>query len=585
MTAGGASQSGRYRPNRKRRASTAMIGLLAAVIAAVLLVVLGARAVVAHPSPCPQEAIAQVAASGEIAPAVQRMAGVFNRQHQMVAGHCAQIAVRAATPALVAGQLAVPSPRGRQPAVDAWIPDSQLWIDLARSTPAGQRRVPAAGSVIARTDLLIVMPRPAAAQLPAFGSTVGWNFLLPSVAGGPSSHLGLNIQFPDPAQSTAGLATLVEIRKLLGYGRAARFALARFVFNVQVVPAGRDSSSLASLDRPASNGGAAYPVTVTSERAVVQFDRSHPQQPLAVRYPAGGSYELTFPYLVTATSGLNSAIGKAFGTVLRSSYAAEYVRYEGFRSGDGALAPWPAGYGLQQHEPPVLTPPGPGKAASALRVWHKLSLGERLLALNDISKSMAGRPVPDGPTLEQILGHAAALGLARFPDSTQMGLWAFASHLPPGGQPYKEVVSLGPLPGPFGLVTRRQAIEHLAASATTAPTGAALYKTILAAYQQMTATYQPQYQNAIIVMTAGVDSPRDDMPASRLLRDLKTLYNRSKPVNVVVIVLGRAADFGVLQKIALATNGKAYQITSPPQIRRVFYHAMGRRICQPHCPK
>jgi hypothetical protein len=444
--------------------------------------------------------------------------------------------------------------------------------------------VPPAGPVIARTGLLIVMPRSAAAQLPAFGSTVGWNFLLPSVAGGPSARLGLNIQFPDPTQSTTGLATLVEVRKLLGTGRAGRFALARFVFNVQVVPAARDSSALASLDRPASNGGAAYPVTVTSEQAVVQFDRSHPQQPLAVRYPAGGSYELTYPYLVTATSRPGAAIAQAFGTLLRSPYAAGYVRYEGFRSGDGAFAPWPAAYGLQQREPPVLTPPGPNKAAAALNAWHRLSLGQRLLAVNDVSAAMAVRPVPHGPTLEQILGHAAALGLAQFPDSTQMGLWAFASHLP-GGQPYKELVSLGPLPGPFGLVTRRQAIEHLAASAVTVPTGAALYKTILAAYQQMTATYQPQYQNAIIVMTAGVDSPRDDIPASTLLRDLKTLYNRSKPINVVVIVLGRSPDFGTIQKIALATNGKAYQITSPPQIRQVFYHAMGRRICQPHCPK
>jgi Bacterial extracellular solute-binding protein len=138
VTAGGASQSGRYRPIRKRRASTAMIGLLAAVVAAVLLVVLGARAVVAHPSACPQEAVAQVAVSGEIAPAVQRMAGLFNRQHRLVAGHCAQVAVRAATPASIAGQLANPPPLGPQAQVDAWIPDSQLWIDLARSTPAGR---------------------------------------------------------------------------------------------------------------------------------------------------------------------------------------------------------------------------------------------------------------------------------------------------------------------------------------------------------------------------------------------------------------------------------------------------------------
>jgi hypothetical protein len=198
---------------------------------------------------------------------------------------------------------------------------------------------------------------------------------------------------------------------------------------------------------------------------------------------------------------------------------------------------------------------------------------------------MAVQPVPGGPSLEEMLGHAAALGIARFPDSTQMGLWAFASHLPPGGADYKQLVPLGPLPSSFGLVTRRQAIAHLAGAAVTVPNaGAALYRSILAAYKQMVASYQPQHANAVVVLTAGVDSPRDDISAATLLKQLKSLYDRSKPVNVVVIMIGRAGDFEVMEQIAKATNGKAYDITSPAQIKRVFFHAMGRRICQPHCP-
>jgi hypothetical protein len=289
---------------------------------------------------------------------------------------------------------------------------------------------------------------------------------------------------------------------------------------------------------------------------------------------------------VTATDRVTAAVARAFGTVLRSRYASQYVRYEGFRSGsgDGLAAAWPAAYGLQQREPAPLPPPAPAVAAATLRAWQKLSLGLRILALNDVSAAMAVRAAPGGPTLEQVLGHAAAIGLARFPNSTQMGLWAFASHLP-GGAAYRQLVPMGPLPAAFGLVTRRQAIEHLAASAVTVPAGALLYRTILAAYQQMTSTYQARYSNAVIVLTAGVDSRPGDIPAPSLLHDLKMLYNRSKPVNIDVIMVGQAGDFAVMRQIAAATNGKPYDITSPAQISQVFYQAMGRRICEPHCPK
>jgi extracellular solute-binding protein len=571
-----------------------MLGLMAAVLAAGLLVGLGARAMMTHPSSCPAPVVAHVAVSSEFVPAASRVGSYFNSQHKMRDGHCEQVAVQAAAPASVASGLAGGAAGGgaagggagnsRQPAVDAWIPDSQLWVDIARSTPGGAQRVPAAGPVLARTALLIAMPRTAAAKLPAFGSSVGWNFLLPQSAGGPPAALGLNVQFPDPAQTSAGLSTLVEFRNMLGYGRPARFALARFAFTVQVVPGAQGGNSLVSLDKPPSQGGAVNPVTITTEQAALQYDTAHPQQPLAVRYPAQGSTELTFPYLVTATSRPAAAVAKAFGSVLQSDYATALVRFEGFRTGAGKAGHWPTGYGLKRHEPKLLPEPGPNKAAAALRAWHGMSLGERLLALNDVSSSMAVKPVPGGPSLEQILGHAAALGIARFPDSTQMGLWAFASHLP-GGAPYRQLVPLGPLPSSFGLVTRRQAIVHLAGTAVTVPNaGAALYRAILAAYKQMVATYQPQHANAVIVLTAGVDSPRDDISPATLLKELKSLYDRSKPVNVVVIMLGRAGNFHVMQQVAAATNGKAYDITSPDEIKRVFFHAMGRRICQPHCP-
>ena len=49
----------------------------------------------------------------------------------------------------------------------------------------------------------------------------------------------------------------------------------------------------------------------------------------------------------------------------RLAYASAYVRYEGFRSGNGAAGNWPGSYGLSSGAPQLLTPPGPGQAGKA----------------------------------------------------------------------------------------------------------------------------------------------------------------------------------------------------------------------------
>ena len=585
MATGRTGAGGRYRPGRKRRFGTALFAVLAAAIAATVLVALGARTISARATCTGQTTTAQVAVSGDIEPVIQRLATYFNSQHRQVDGRCAAVAVHTVPAATVAAELATGKP---QTTMNAWIPDSSLWVDVARATPAATRLVQPSGIVVAESPLVIAMPRPAAARMPVFGSTVGWQILAPASAGGPSKALGLNVQYPDPTQSAVGLAGLIELKRLFGYGRAARSEMATFALNVQVVHPGTVASSLPSLDtfaRP-SGGSDTAPVTLTSEQAVAAFDRTHPGQPLAVRYPAQGTFQLSYPYVLTTTGGVALAAAKAFGSVLRSSYASALARYAGFRTGTGTASAWPASYGLANAEPPLLKAPGPAQAGKELRAWHVLGLGSRFLAINDVSAAMATPVTPDGPTLEQVLGRASAAGMKRFPDSTQMGLWVFASHLS-GPLPYKQLVPIGPLPGQFGVITRRQAIQRLAATGRTAPHAppAALYGTLLAAYKQMVATYQPQYVNDIIVLTAGVENDPSDISAATLLRKLRAMVNPGRPVEILMVVFGVPKDLADLEQIAKVTNGKVWPVTSAAQIPRIFYRAFGRRICQPHCPR
>ena len=469
----------------------------------------------------------------------------------------------------------------RLPRADAWIPDSGLWVSLARASAASGRHLLSSGIRVARSALVIVMPRPAAAQTPAFGTSVSWKFLLPQSAGGPVSALGLHVRFPDPTSSGTGLAALTELQRIVGQGGAAQSDFASLVVNVQVVP---PSAGLASLATPAHGTGAPpVPVTITTEQAVVQFDQAHPKQPLAVRYPAEGSDQLSYPYMLTASDRLTLSAAREFGAVLRSPYAASYLRYAGFRSGDGTAGDWPSWYGLARRAPHLLPRTAPGQASAALHAWKVDSLGSRDLTLVDISSAMAARAQPGGPDLEQMLAQAAGPGLAQFPDGTQMGLWAFPSHLN-DGLPYQQLVPIGPLTGPLGLVTRRQQIQHMAQLAQPLLNSPApLYGTILAAYQQMLGTYLPRYANTVVVLTAGADHAPGDISATTLLNDLHVLYDPKRPVEIVVIMLGHTGDLHGLQQIAAATGGEVFAITDPGQIATALYRGVAQQQCPPHC--
>src|SRR5262249_60692728 len=108
---------------------------------------------------------------------------------------------------------------------------------------------------------------------------------------------------------------------------------------------------------------------------------------------------------------------------------------------------------------------------------------------------------------------------------------------------------------------------------------AALYGTLLAAYRQMVATYQPQRVNDIIVLTAGVENDPGDISAATLLSHLRTMVNPSHPVEILTVGFGLPKDLGDLQRIAKVTNGRVWPITSAPQIPQPFYPALAPPTC------
>jgi Bacterial extracellular solute-binding protein/von Willebrand factor type A domain len=575
------------RVSRRGRERHVRVGLLIAIaigIASVLMAGLAAQAVVARSSCDDHPLTLNVAVSDDIAPAVQSVAQLFNRQHHQAAGQCVEAKVTREDPAAVAAAVDGTS-AGGQPVPDGWIPDSSLWVDVARTLPLGAQRVQPTGITVARSPLMIVMPSAAAAQIPAFNNGIGWSFLLPPAAGGPTSSQQVRVELPDPTQSAAGLATLVEMTRLLGSGAAARTSLTTFVRSAQSSAQFGNPGSLAAFVTLASPPLDAHPVTVTSEQAVLSYDAAHPGQPLAARYPTGpamalGTPELDYPYLVTSTDPAEVTAAHEFGTLLQQGYTAALVRHYGFRSADGTTGTLPAGDGLAQQTLQLAPTATAAEAQTALQVWRRLQIGSRDLVLMDTSSSMQMPSGFPGVTLEQELTQTAVLGLALFPDSTQMGMWDFADHLN-GSLPYRQLVPAGPLPGEMGLISRRQQLQQIDMSLhPLGNTPAALNQAILAAYQQMVATYQANHTNAVIVMTAGVDNAPGDIPVATLVSKLHALYNPNRPVELIIVMLGGKGNFPALQQIAAAGGGAAYPVTDPTQVGKVFFEATARRICQ-----
>jgi hypothetical protein len=551
------------------------------------MITLSAKAVITRADCSSAPALVNVAASADITPAIQRIARAFNNQNITAAGHCVVVQVTGGDSAAEASQIDGQAAVNGLPAIDAWIPDSSLWVDVARSYPLGAENVQPSGKSVARSPLMLVTTAAVARKSHIYDSPPSWNLLLPSAYGGPSASLGISVDLPDPTHSSAGLATLVQVSRRLGNSATARAAFTQFVFKVEST---ENFDSVSGLQQFAATTNPPFDrqaVTVASEQAVIAYDKVTPHSPLDARYPAGtskalGSPELDYPYVFTTSKAVPLAAATAFGDYLQSSYAKSAIRYYGFRSSDGVPDVMPASAGLSSQPLQLASAPSATEASSNLQAWDKLGLGSRDLALIDVSPAMAQ---PDGigtQTLHVLLDQTAARGLALFPDSTSMGMWDMGDGNSVS-KPYNQMVSIGPLPASYGVITRRTQLQQLTGGLPIGHGTLALHAAILAAYNEMTQTYASNYSNAVLVLTAGVDSARNDLPLSTLLTKLRKLSNPSKKVELVILMFGRQGDFSALQQIANATGGVAYQVTNPAEIGKIFIEAISQRMCTQGC--
>jgi hypothetical protein len=583
--------------------STGVLVALAVVAAGALMLALSAGAIASHPPSCTRNPLAlNVAVAPELAPAVRAVAQDFNARQQPSRGRCIRIGVTAQDPAgaaaLIDGQAAAHG--AAVPA--AWIPDSSLWVDVARSFPLGARAVQPAGIDVASSPLVLVTPRAVEQSTRIFAAPAGWSVLLPPSAGGPPASLRLRAALPDPAASAAGLATLLELSKLLGHTAAAQSELSSFEHGVQATGQFASPASLAALVASAGPPLDSRPVTVTTEQAVLAYDRAHPSAPLTADYPVSfqaglGSPVLNYPYVVTTISPLLARAARKFGLALQQPQAVTAIRYAGFRSAAGTGAAMPGYTGLRGQVLQQAATPAAGAVQAAEQDWARLRPAPAALIVADTSPAMSAAAAGGGD-LEQQAITAADLTAALLPGSAQAGEWQVpgpaagsttTSGTATGGTTtpaaggtagtYRELVSLGPLDSPAsarpGALARGELLGQVTAAlrAGGSQASVALNDTVLAAARKVAAASRPGGPAAVIVITAGSDGGKD-APASTLETGLHALA--SHHVQVIAIVLGHGDDLATWQQAAADSGGAVYQVTAPAQLGTAIRGVLAR---------
>ncbi|GAA4612636.1 substrate-binding and VWA domain-containing protein [Actinoallomurus liliacearum] len=538
----------------------------------VLLPALAACALGSGPSRCAGRAIT-VAVAPSIAPAIEQAA----RRYES-AGGC-RVTVSRQRPSDVAAAL---SGQGSNPGVarpDAWIPDSSLWLPIARRTDAGAAAVRASGASVAMSPLVLAVPR-------GHGpGTATWRLLLSTRlpgTGGPSP--ALRIRFLDPAGDAAGLGALLLAQHVAGPGRSG---LSSFAVTLYSDLGGALPDERAAYAQIAKDQAARPPTAVVlSEQSVWRHAHAGDAPTVTALYPKGPTLALDFPYVSTTTDRGRSGTVEDFQATLAQSQTRVALQGLGLRTPDGvAGTDFDERYGVTTRAPDRLPAPDPVNTGRVLQMWQRTVLGARMLILLDVSPSM-GDPVPrTQDTRMQATAKVAVGGMKILSDNSQVALWEFSTALD-GARDYRQIVPFRTLSDKIGASTQRDLVERSFAAAAPVPgSRTGLYDSVLAAYQEAVRTYQPDHNNVVVVLTDGMNyDPGRTISLQTLLKELARAGDPMRPVAVVPIAFGPDIDPGPLQRIAAATGGQAFVTLDPRQVQQVFLQMLIRLTCGETCP-
>lgn len=482
-----------------------------------------------------------------------------------VRGRCAAVDIVAKDSATVAATLGNDwNPRSDGPRPDVWIPEASAWLRKAASRDDAAHMIPDQQPSLARTPTVIAMPTPMAKALQWPRTSLTWRGLVSSYAGKPWSGYGkpdwgtFKVGMTDPATSTAGLLALTAVADADNNGEitvAERESL-RPLHQALTVRAETTDVILGEITKRDAEGEAqvlsylsAFPAL---ERDLLTLNETNPNVPFTAVYPTDGSADADHPYLVLnapwATKD-KQQVATAFRDFIRGTEGRQAFLDAGFR--DPNRAPGPGLTTSNGFQPEITTQARavmvPKSVDMTVAAWRAATRLSNVLVVLDVSRSMGTTVEGTDKRRLDILGDAAAAGVALFGDTSRVGLWRFASQLNDSAD-YREEIPISPID---------QQRDRFASELDKLRIGddAGLYNTTLAAYQELAGKFVASAANYVVLVSGAKDHGKG-LSLDQLSDQLSKTHNDARPVRVITVAYGPGADVDALKEISRLTGGQ-----------------------------
>jgi len=478
---------------------------------------------------------------------------------------CLAVEVDARPSAVVAAELSRPAGVGLATSLpDAWLPDSSVWLGVARRTAAGAARLTQTAQSVASSPLVLAVNPDLAAEADWPTVQPTWSSMIEAPSG--QWRLGL----PDPQTATAGLAALVAVRQSAAFSTLGR----RLELPATTQRSPADLVADGDLDAMPT---AEYDVARTAEAGGAVVASYDTQLGGSLDFPLIGITPDDAPVTDQVAADLALLMEALSDPATQALLAAT-----GLRTPDGDLADRYAGadgtpaFGVLAGQPSQPLQAGPAKVAKTLLTWSSVGRRSRLLILLDVSGSMA-ETLATGERAKIELARRSLRELvdASAPDS-DLGLWTFTTGEAADGT--DRVVDVGPLGEELDDgQTRRELLSDVVTELTPVPDGGTpLYRAVLAAYASALDDYAFGRYNAVVVVTDGrdADETQAPIPAAEVIDQLRRQYDGMRSVEIISLAYGEDVDFDVLEQMADVTGGAAYQGLTQNQVSKMLSDAL-----------
>lgn len=510
---------------------------------------------------CPQTQV-HVTVAPELSAAVTSLVQPLQGK-KLSDGHCLQAVVTSqAAPATVRAAQTLPLSQAPQ----LWIPESSLWERQVDTWPLQRETSMASSPLVIATSESVVTKLGWAAHPPTWADAL--NGIRP-------------VAMPDLRNNASGVLSTLGLWQSLNKTPAADQAVA-----AAVLASTRSSAPTPAfaVDKAVINDPET-PLLVTSELNVFATNRGNAASRLVAVYPRNGSPSLDYPILRVAPRAQGSAKSIATDTIvgaLEGTAARDLVRRAGLRDATGS---GPGGAGVSTGAVSALDIPEPAEVTAFLQRLQSLTRPSKLTVVVDVSLSMKAL-VGGKITRAQLAGAAAKSAGDLLSNQSSVGLWVFSRNLPgqAAGTDYRLLDQLAPIGTPEAGRTHREVVNShlLGLGSMLGGDGTSLYASTMAAMEAATHEYDPAAVNAVVLFTDGENDDPGGPTLEQAVTRLKQISSDTqRPVQLVAIGIGPDTDLNALSQLVAPSKGKAYQASTPDQLRTVLFDALARRTPGP----